>query len=80
MSGTIVARYKPQRGRSANEVQTCIGDSNVEANWKLAGIYQGGKAVLSGLTPGVVVWGRVRTAGLKGVMGAGSDPAKIMVV
>jgi hypothetical protein len=36
--------------------------------------------VISGITPGTVLWIRVRTAGLKGVMGAWSDPAKIMVV
>ena len=30
--------------------------------------------------PGTVIWVRVRTVGLKGVMGAWSDPAKIMVV
>ncbi len=39
VSSTIVARYKPQRGRSANEAQTCLGDPNVEANWKFAGIF-----------------------------------------
>jgi hypothetical protein len=30
--------------------------------------------------PGTVIWVRVRTVGLKGVMGTWSDPAKIMVV
>jgi len=30
--------------------------------------------------PSGTVWVRVRTAGLKGVMGAWSDPAKIIVV
>jgi hypothetical protein len=32
------------------------------------------------ITAGPVLWVRVRTAGLQGVMGAWSDPAKIMVV
>jgi hypothetical protein len=45
-----------------------------------AGIFTGGKATTGGITPGSAVWFRVRTAGLKGVMGAWSDPAKIMVV
>jgi len=80
MSGSAVARYKPARARSANQVQTCTGDPNVEANWKDAGIFTGGKATLSGITPGTVLWVRARTAGLKGVMGAWGDPAKIMVV
>jgi hypothetical protein len=30
--------------------------------------------------PGAVIWVRVRTVGLKGVMSAWSDPAKLMVV
>jgi hypothetical protein len=35
---------------------------------------------VSGIVPGTTVWVRVRTTGLKGVMGAWSDPAKIIVV
>jgi hypothetical protein len=52
----------------------------VEANWVFAGMFSGDKVILSGLTPGSTVWVRIRTAGLKGVMGEWSDPAKIMVV
>lgn len=80
LSGSVVARYRPDRPRSMNEVQTCLGDPNLAANWQHAGMFSGGKATLSGLTPGSTLWVRVRTAGLKGVMGAWSDPAKIMVV
>ena len=80
LSGQLVARYQPQRWHSMNEVQTCTGDPNVEANWQHAGIFGGGKATVGGIAPGTAVWVRVRTAGLKGVMGAWSDPAKIMVV
>ena len=36
--------------------------------------------MISDLTPGSTVWVRVRTVGLKGIMGAWSHPAKIMVV
>lgn len=79
LSGQIISRCKADRQRSVNEVQTCTGDPNTESNWHLAGIFSGGKATLSGLTPGTIIWVRVRTAGLKGVMGAWSDPAKIMV-
>jgi hypothetical protein len=43
-------------------------------------IFQGQKAVINGLTPGTVVWIRVRTVGLRGVMGDWSDPAQIMVL
>ena len=42
--------------------------------------YSGGKATVSGIVPGTTVWFRVHTAGIRGVMGAWSDPAKIIVV
>ena len=77
---SVVARYKPDRQRSINQVQICTSDPNVEENWKDAGLFSGGKAVISGLTPGATLWVRVRTVGIKGVMGAWSDPAKIIVV
>jgi hypothetical protein len=80
VSGTCVARYQPDRQHSINEVQVNTSDPNTEANWKSFGMYSGGKANLAGFTAGTVVWVRVRTVGLKGVMGAWSDPAKIMVV
>ncbi len=80
LSQSIVARYRPDRQRSMNQVQKCTGDPNVEDNWEDAGMFSGGKAVITGLPLGATVWIRVRTAGLKGVMGAWSDPAKIIVV
>jgi hypothetical protein len=80
LSGSAIARYQASRSNSINQVQTCIGDPNVEANWKDAGMFSGGKATIRGITPGTTVWVRVRTAGLKGIMGAWSAPAKIMVV
>jgi hypothetical protein len=45
-----------------------------------AGFFNGGKTLLTGLTPGSTLWVRIQTAGLDGVMGAWSDPAKITVV
>ena len=80
LSGAMVARYKPDRQGSTNEVQTCTGDPTVEANWQTKGIFQGGRADMDGFTPGGIVWVRVRTVGLKGVMGAWSDPAQIRVL
>lgn len=80
LSGTIVARYKPESSKTTNEVQTNTGDPNVAADWHVAGMFQGGTAELEGLTPGAVVWVRVRTVGLKGVMGAWSDPGQIRVL
>ena len=80
LSGSAIARYQAARSNSMNQVQSCIGDPNVEANWKDAGMFSGGKATVSSIAPGATVWVRVRTAGLKGIMGAWSDPAKIMVI
>ena len=79
LSGQFVARYHAARSPSMNEVQTCTGDPNVEANWHHAGMFSGGKATVGGIPPGTTVWVRVRTAGNKGVMGAWSDPAKLVV-
>jgi hypothetical protein len=73
----IVARYRPERSPSMNEVQKCTGDPTVEANWQHAGMFSGGKAIISGVTPGQVVWIRVRTFGTKGAVGPWSDPAQI---
>lgn len=80
LSGVIHARYKPAKEKSVNEVQTCTGDPNREEDWRHAGLYKLGHAELSGHTPGTLVWVRVRTVGLKGVMGPWSDPAMIRVL
>lgn len=80
LSGSLVIRYQPDRQHSINDVQINTGDPGKETDWKPSGMFSGGKATLSGFTPGTIVWVRVRTVGLKGVMGAWSDPAKIMVV
>jgi hypothetical protein len=76
LSGEIVARYRPDRQHSMNEVQKCTGDPAVEANWTHAGMFGGGKATIGSLTSGALVWIRVRTCGLKGLMGAWSDPRR----
>ena len=80
VSGTLVARYKAQRQPSTNEVQTTTGNPNTEADWKTFGIFRGQKVEITGLTPGTIVWVRVRTLGLKGAMGDWSDAAQIMVL
>ncbi|MEO6786733.1 MAG: fibronectin type III domain-containing protein [Chthoniobacteraceae bacterium] len=80
LRGSIVARYRVKRKPSTNEMHISTGNPNDEAGWRFAGVFQGQKATLSGLTPGQLVWVRVRTVGLRGVMGAWSDPREIMVV
>lgn len=80
VSGSFLVRYKPDRSPSTNEVQVSTGDPNLEASWQTKGLFQGGRAELPGCPPGALVWVRVRTVGLKGVMGAWSDPAQIRVI
>ena len=80
LSGSLVARYKPEHAPSTNEVQSTTGDPNLEANWQTKGFFKSGRAELDGYTPGVVVWVRVRTVGLRGVMGPWSDPAQIRLI
>lgn len=80
LSGSLVARYTPSRTHSVNEIQTTVGDPNNDALWQHAGMFSGGKATLGSLTPGTIVWVRIRTVGLAGVMGAWSDPAQIRVL
>lgn len=80
VSGSVIARYRPRRQPSTNEVQITTADPGNEANWQTHGLYQSGRAELTGLTPGVLVCVRVRTVGLRGVMGAWSDLAQIRVV
>ena len=80
VSGSILARYKAARQPSTNEVQINTGNPNTEGDWRAGGIFQGQKAEIPGLTPGTKMWVRVRTAGLRGVMGDWSDAAQIMVI
>ena len=80
VSGSVIARFKTERQSSTNEVQLNLGNPVTETDWHTAQIIKGGKAILSGLTPGAAIWVRVRTVGLKGVMGAWSDPGQIRVV
>lgn len=78
LSGSLIIRYTPDRNPSVNEVQINLQSTpDDEASWITKGMFQRGTAELSGLPPGVIVWVRVRTVGLKGVMGAWSDPAQI---
>ena len=69
VSGSAVVRFHPARSGSLSEVQTCIGDPTVEANWKTVGMFSGGKAYISNVVPGTLIWIRIRTYGLKNVVG-----------
>lgn len=79
-TGAVLARYRPARRHGTNEVQITTGDPNDESAWQNHGYYAGGRAELTGLPPGAIIWVRVRTVGLRGVMGAWSDPAQIRVL
>ncbi|MDQ2919638.1 MAG: hypothetical protein M3R10_07145 [Verrucomicrobiota bacterium] len=60
-------------------MQSCTSDPTVATNWKTYGMFNGGTATLDGFIPATTVYVRVRTAGLKGVMGDWSDAVKIIV-
>jgi hypothetical protein len=79
LSGSIIARFKPDRQNSFNVAQICTGDPSVEANWKPGSQGTGGKITITGLTPGTILWVRIATVGPGGQLGAWSDPAKIVV-
>jgi len=79
LSTTIVARCTPGRPNSFNVAQINSGDPNNEAGWKTVMQFPGGKVTISGLTVGTTQWVRIATVGPGGVLGAWSDPAKIVI-
>jgi hypothetical protein len=78
VSGQVIVKWKGDGSRAVYEVQINPSDPNVAANWSYKGSFTGGKAELSGFTPGATVWFRVRKIGTKGETGGWSDPASIM--
>jgi len=80
LPGTILVRYKPRRANSVNEVQINTGDPMDETAWKTVSIFARGRATIAGLTPGAVVWVRVRTVGLNNTYSNWCDPAQIRVL
>ena len=80
LSGSVIARFKPDRPSSFNVAQiNTTSDPDHEASWKAASQGTGGKITISGLTPGTILWVRVATVGPGGQLGTWSDPAKIVV-
>jgi len=79
VSGTVIVKWQGDGSRAVYEVQINTSDPNVAANWSYKGSFTGGKAELSGFTPGATLWVRVRKIGTKGETGGWSDPASIMV-
>ena len=80
LSGSIVARCKPDRANSFNIAQVNPGDPNNEAGWKTAMQFPGGQVTISGLPVASTQWVRIATVGAGGVIGAWSDPGRIVVV
>jgi hypothetical protein len=71
VSDSIRMRYQPDRQKSMNEVQQCLAERGGELDARRP-LRRQGKADLNGYLPGSTLWLRVRTCGLKGVMGASS--------
>ena len=79
LSGSIIGRLRADRANSFNVADVNTGDPNNEAGWRRAATFSHGKVTISGLTVGSTVWVRFATVGPGGVIGAWSDPAKIVV-
>ena len=60
-SGSIDFSCKQSVPSDPLEVQTCTGDPNVEANWGGSRTFAASSGTLTGLTPGAVIWVRVRS-------------------
>jgi len=59
-AGSVDAHWDPVAGRSTFEIQLCLTDPTVEANWHLAASSRKSSATLAGLVSGTRVWVRVR--------------------
>ncbi len=79
-SGTIIASAKMPKGAASIETWSCVGDPNVEANWKLRAQTSSARTIeVSGLQRGVDTYVKCRAIGRKGP-GPWSDVATIMPV
>lgn len=80
LSGSVIARFKPDRPNSFNVAQiNTTGDPLNQASWRTVIQFSGGKVTITGLTVGVTVLVRTATVGVGGQLGAWSDPAMIVV-
>ena len=80
LSGSIDVRFTPFMKGDPAELQTTLGDPSLSTGWTHAATFPGSSGTISGFTPGVIVWVRVRSIGPSGTPGAWSDPAMIRVV
>lgn len=79
-SGDLDAHWDPVAGRTNFEIQICLTDPTVEANWHLATSSRKSSTTLTGLTSGTRVWVRVRAKAPKTENdGAWSQPAMKIV-
>lgn len=79
-SGTIGVSFTPYMSNDSQEVQTNLTDPGIEANWMQAAVFKNGSGTITGYTPGVIVYVRVRSVSPAGVNGAWSDLSHIRVV
>jgi hypothetical protein len=78
--GSLDAHWDPVAGRTNYEVEICLADPAVEANWRLFTSCRKSSATLPGLVSGTRVWVRVRAKAPKEENdGAWSQPAAKIV-
>ena len=79
-SGSLELRCTQSVNTDPLEAQTCTGDPGVEANWAHAETFPASSGTLHGLTPGAVVWVRVRSIGPGAEHGAWSTVENLRVI
>lgn len=80
LSGSVSVTAKPPKGAGSFEIQVCVGDPNVPANWRTATLSRNCRNVaVAGLQRGVDHFFRIRAIGSKGP-GPWSNVESIMPV
>ena len=79
-SGSFGVSFTPYMSNDSQQVQTSLTDPGIDANSTQAAILKNGSGTLTGFTPGVVVYVRVRSISPANVNGAWSDLSHLRVI
>lgn len=77
ISGEVSTRAGSVENARSFELQSCTDPAN-DPDWQHLGTFSSTRATIGGLTPGKIVWMRLRAIGSAGP-GAWSEPASVMV-
>ena len=76
--GCLDTMWDHSKGEKSYILEICLGDPNVEANWKLVQVCTSTRFTVTGLVSGTKYWFRVAALGAHNTQGAWSDPAEKM--